>query len=345
MIAIADGVRDAAIESALAAPAGDRSSIVFSLALLGAALVHLLLILTVSFEMPAPEPKPLPQEALELLILNDPGTPTDEPAPDAALSQLSRAGVATGRDAPDALRPDPAEPPDALIEGPDVPPVIEAASVAPDPVETLIETPPPLPPPPEPIEPAAPEPPEVLAVEEPPDSPEPSLAPPALPEPVEAEPPPPAPRIDAGQILASRNQEIARLTASLEARSAAYASRVRRKSVSASTQEYRYASYLGAWARKVERIGNLNYPQAAKEQHIYGSLILHVAVRSDGSVEQIRVVRSSGYDLLDQAAVRIVELAAPYAPFPPDIAAETDALDIIRTWQFLRGGRLGWESQ
>jgi protein TonB len=93
----------------------------------------------------------------------------------------------------------------------------------------------------------------------------------------------------------------------------------------------------------VERIGNLNYPKAAKDQHLSGSLILHVAVRADGSVESVRVVRSSGYDLLDRAAIRIVELAGPYAPFPPDIAAETDVLDIVRTWQFLRGGRLGWE--
>lgn len=340
MTAIADGARDAAIPRALGPPAADRSSIVFSLALLGAALAHLFLILTVSFEMPDPEPKPLPQEALELLILKEPGTPTDEPAPDAALSQLSRAGVSTGPEAPDSVWPDLAEPVDAPTEGPDVPPASRAEPVESEIAATLVESPvPELPPPENPVEPETPE---VLAVEQPRDSPpEPSLAPPALPEPVETEPP----RIDAAQILASRNQEIARLTASLEARSAAYANRVRRKSVSASTQEYRYASYLGAWARKVERIGNLNYPQAAKEQHIYGSLILHVAVRSDGSVEQIRVVRSSGYDLLDQAAVRIVELAAPFAPFPPDIAAETDALDIIRTWQFLRGGRLGWESQ
>jgi protein TonB len=150
--------------------------------------------------------------------------------------------------------------------------------------------------------------------------------------------------VDAAGILASRSQEIARLTASLEARTAAYASRERRRSVSASTREFRYASYLAAWASKVERIGNLNYPEQAKERRIYGNLILHVAVRRDGSVEQIRVVRSSGYDLLDLAAKRIVELGAPYAEFPADIAAETDVLDIVRTWQFQRGGRLGWEN-
>jgi protein TonB len=56
------------------------------------------------------------------------------------------------------------------------------------------------------------------------------------------------------------------------------------------------------------------------------------------------VVRSSGHDVLDQAAVRIVQLAAPFAPFPPDIAAETDVLDITRTWQFQRNNRLGWDN-
>jgi protein TonB len=196
---------------------------------------------------------------------------------------------------------------------------------------------------PDPTETAEPSAPELATIArlEPPPEPAPEAKPETLPDPdpmVAREMP-----VDAAAILASRGQEIDRLTANLQAKTAAYASRVRRKSVSASTREFRYASYLGAWARKVERIGNLNYPQAARDQRMFGSLILHVAVRSDGSVEQIRVVRSSGYDLLDEAAVRIVELAAPYAPFPPDIAAETDVLDIVRTWQFLRGGGLGWE--
>jgi protein TonB len=77
---------------------------------------------------------------------------------------------------------------------------------------------------------------------------------------------------------------------------------------------------------------------------MYGNLILHVAVRADGNIERVRVLRSSGFDLLDEAAVKIVELAAPYAPFPPDIRAEADVLDITRTWQFLSSNRLGWEN-
>jgi protein TonB len=101
---------------------------------------------------------------------------------------------------------------------------------------------------------------------------------------------------------------------------------------------------MEGWRRKVERIGNLNYPREARELGLFGSLILHVAVRSDGSIEGIRVVRSSGHEVLDQAAVRIVELAAPFAPFPPNIKRETDVLDITRTWQFQRNHQLGWDN-
>jgi protein TonB len=100
---------------------------------------------------------------------------------------------------------------------------------------------------------------------------------------------------------------------------------------------------MEAWRRKVERIGNLNYPKAARELGLFGSLILHVVVRADGELVGVRVVRSSGHDVLDQAAVHIVELAAPFAPFPDSIAAETDVLDITRVWQFQRNHRLGWD--
>jgi protein TonB len=143
------------------------------------------------------------------------------------------------------------------------------------------------------------------------------------------------------QLFASRDQEIAHLTAELARKTQAYAKLPKRKSISASTKEYKYAAYLDAWRRKVERIGNLNYPDEAKRQNLHGSLILHVAVRSDGSVEQVRVLRSSGHKLLDDAAVRIVRLAAPYSPFPQEINKETDILDITRTWQFLRSNQLG----
>jgi protein TonB len=147
----------------------------------------------------------------------------------------------------------------------------------------------------------------------------------------------------ASQLLTSKKMEIARLTAELERSKEAYAKLPKRKAISASTKEYKYASYLDAWRRKVERIGNLNYPDQAKRDRLYGNLVLHVAVKSDGSVDQIRVLHSSGHKILDDSAIRIVRLAAPFSPFPNEIRKETDILDITRTWQFLRSGKLNAE--
>ncbi len=143
--------------------------------------------------------------------------------------------------------------------------------------------------------------------------------------------------------MASRSDEIIRLNQELERKSAAYANRPRRKAISASTAEYKYAAYLNAWRRKVERIGNLNYPDEARRKKLYGNLVLHVAVQADGSIANIRILHSSGETVLDEAAIRIVQLSAPFAPFPRDIRAETDVLDITRTWQFLSSNRLGWK--
>lgn len=151
----------------------------------------------------------------------------------------------------------------------------------------------------------------------------------------------PLPKGSVADILASRGEEIAKLSAKIAAETSAHANRPRRKSISASTQEYHYASYLEAWRRKVEAVGNLNYPEEAKRRQLYGNLILRVGVRADGSLEEVLVLRSSGSPILDDAAVRIVHLAAPFAPFPPDIRRETDLLDITRTWQFLSNNRFG----
>lgn len=145
----------------------------------------------------------------------------------------------------------------------------------------------------------------------------------------------------ASQLLANVQQEIESLTAELDRKTHLYAKHPRRKAISAATREHKYAAYLEAWRRKVENVGNLNYPEEARRHRIYGDLILHVAVRADGSVENVRVVRSSGHSVLDNAAIGIVELAAPFAPFPQSIKADVDILDITRTWQFMRGDRLG----
>jgi protein TonB len=159
-------------------------------------------------------------------------------------------------------------------------------------------------------------------------------------------PPPPKPTVNAkprtrlDQLLASTQKEIDRLTAELDRRTLSASRQERRKAVNASTQEYLYASYLEAWRSKVERIGNLNYPDEAKRRKLYGNLLMHVAVRADGSVERIQIRRSSGHKLLDDAAVRIVRMSAPFAPFPPEMREEVDVLDITRTWQFLDGNNL-----
>jgi periplasmic protein TonB len=147
-------------------------------------------------------------------------------------------------------------------------------------------------------------------------------------------------RINTAQLIASTNQEISRLTAELNRKTKAYAKRPRRKFVSASTKEYKYSNYLDAWRRKVERIGNINYPDEARRKKLYGHLVLHVALRANGTIFEIRVRKSSGHKVLDDAAIRIVRLAAPYAPFPAEIRKEVDVLDITRTWQFLSSNRL-----
>lgn len=119
-----------------------------------------------------------------------------------------------------------------------------------------------------------------------------------------------------------------------------YQKRPRRKFVSARTREHKYAAYMEAWRARVEQVGNLNYPEQAKAQRLSGQLVLDVELKPDGSVNLVTVARPSGFTLLDDAAVRIVHLAGPYTPFPPEIARETDILHITRTWQFLNGNQL-----
>ena len=133
---------------------------------------------------------------------------------------------------------------------------------------------------------------------------------------------------------AQLEQERARLNAEISRDWQDLQKRPRRKFLNARTQEYKYAAYMDAWRAKVERIGNLNYPEEAKRRHLTGDLVLEVTLRPDGSVGNMNVRRSSGHKLLDDAAMRIVELAAPFASFPPDIRAETDEISITRTWKF-----------
>jgi len=294
-----------------------------------AVLLHLLLLLGVGFKMP--EPRERPPGGIELLIVQQTGSGQMPPTPESVPAQADRAGE-TMVPLPELDEPQPA----AVSDGADSvddsdqmkpePPMAELLP-APEPASEPTPEPEQAPKPEQPLLEPEHERPELLTTEHP-----------------AASTKDIAPKVSAADILASRSAEIERLTARIDAETSAYASRARRKAISTSTREYRYATYMEAWRRKVERIGNLNYPEEAKRLGLYGSLILHVAVRADGSLDSVRVVRSSGQQVLDQAAVRIVELAAPYAPFPPDISAETDILDITRTWQFQRNNQLGWDN-
>jgi protein TonB len=140
--------------------------------------------------------------------------------------------------------------------------------------------------------------------------------------------------------LMQRTLEAMRLEAQIAKDMDAYQKRPKRRFVGARAEEYRFARYVEDWRLKIERIGNLNYPEAARQLRLYGNLLLTVSIRADGSVEDVRVERSSGQRVLDAAAVRIVEMAAPFAPLPPDIRRDTDILHITRTWTFTKGDEL-----
>ena len=138
--------------------------------------------------------------------------------------------------------------------------------------------------------------------------------------------------------LVHNSLKMAALSSAVQRKLELRASRPRRTFISANTRAYRYAAYMEAWRKKVERVGNLNYPEEARRRKISGQLVLDVALNADGKINQITIRNSSGHKVLDDAAIRIVELAAPYAPFPDAIRAETDVLHITRTWQFLYQG-------
>jgi protein TonB len=145
---------------------------------------------------------------------------------------------------------------------------------------------------------------------------------------------------DNGDELVQKALEMARLEAQIDKNWDDYQKLPRRKFIGARTQEYRFAQYIEDWRVKVERIGNLNYPEQARRQQIFGKLQLSVSIRADGSVESIEVSKSSGHRILDAAAMRIVKLAAPYSPLPPSITKDVDILTITRTWSFTPADRL-----
>jgi periplasmic protein TonB len=148
----------------------------------------------------------------------------------------------------------------------------------------------------------------------------------------------PAPQtLPTSRELIEQSLEAARLAAEVERQAQAYAKRPKKKFISANTREYEYAAYMRAWVARVERIGNLNYPEEARRRNLSGQLVLTVAVARDGAVKSIDVVQPSGHPLLDDAAIRTVQLASPFGPLP-ETKERVDELYITRTWQFLPGG-------
>ena len=155
----------------------------------------------------------------------------------------------------------------------------------------------------------------------------------------EAEEQPEQVETPSGRDLASNALAMARLEGEIAKNIDEYNKRPRKKNIGTRADEYRFAQYVETWRQKVERVGTLNYPEAAKGK-LYGSLTLSLLVRSDGSVERVEINRSSGHKVLDDAARRIVMMAGPYAAFPPEISRDTDILEITRVWRFTSSNAL-----
>ena len=281
----------------------DRLGLTLSLAI----LAHGMLILGVTFI--EEDQAPARYDTMEIVLVRQKSPPPEEAR---ALAQASLAGGGETADPvqPSSPLPDPglSTPPARPTPEPPAPAPAEAA-----PTETA--------------PPGSDNPPEIAVPDD--------SGPPA---PVETAAKPaeqtPEKTPSATALLAS-SFRIAALSANIRQKLETRAQRPRRKFISASTKEYRYAAYMEAWRAKVERMGNLNYPEEARQRKLSGSLLLEVALNANGTINEIMIRRSSGEKILDDAAIRIVELAAPYAPFPQKIKQETGVLHIIRTWQFM----------
>jgi protein TonB len=146
----------------------------------------------------------------------------------------------------------------------------------------------------------------------------------------------PEPPLPSAALLMQESMTMAKLQPGIQRDRESQSKLPRRKWISANTREYEYAAYMQAWVAKVERVGNLNYPEEIRRLKLTGDLVMTVGLNRDGSVESIDIQRSSGLPQLDQAATRIVRLAGPYSPLPDHINAAVDVLHITRTWRFSR---------
>ncbi|WP_440996456.1 TonB family protein [Arhodomonas sp. SL1] len=304
--------------------------------LLLSALVHGLVVFAVGLSWDPPEPRPSPP-MLDLTLVTTP-----QPAPVEDAERIAAEDQAGGgeRTSPDAARgipapgrplPAPAEPvpvsppleqpqqPSALDEPPQPAPEDPAPAAA----DTSADT--------SPERPGEAEP-EVVRARE-------ATATPADrggEEPAAAEPDEPA--VEAGQLLASSRELVSRGAFGEDDRPAESEFPDRRR-ITARTREHAAAEYMRGWIDKVERVGNLNYPAEARQRGLSGRLILEVILRPDGSVVDTRLLEPSPHSLLDAAALRIVDLAAPFAPVPDAVLQGSEQLVITRTWEFRQGQR------
>lgn len=146
--------------------------------------------------------------------------------------------------------------------------------------------------------------------------------------------------------LFERSQQIAKLSAEINKLKNAYQQTPKKTWLDGiNAKEYRFASYMDAWRIKVEKVGNLNYPEAVTRKKLSGSLLLLVEINPDGSIYSAKILRSSGHSELDRAALRIVNMAAPFPPLTKDILKDTDILQIPRVWRFQHGSRLQTSTQ
>jgi protein TonB len=167
----------------------------------------------------------------------------------------------------------------------------------------------------------------------------------AVPAPKQADPTLPAPLAPpnvSGLDLASSALAVARLEGQIAKNIDDYNKRPRKKFIGARTEEYKPAQYIEDWRQKIERVGNLNYPQEAKGR-LSGSLVVYVEIKSNGELATAEIQRSSGHKVLDQAALKIVRMSAPFGSFTPEMREQFDILAFARTWTFTSADKLSSE--
>jgi len=266
-------------------------------------LVHAAIIFGVSFHMPDP-PKPRTSQTLDIVLVKTRAEKAPE-NPD-FLAQADQIG---GGNVKDKTRPTSKNPGETPSEG------------------NFVKDKPSVAPAPEPIKPKKKS---ILSVNKPAKKKAPKL--------VKKKKPLPKNKPDlVADYVADLQKQIVDMEAELDEQQKMYAKRPKATYITASTRRTPDAMYLKAWTKKIERIGNLNYPDEARRQKLEGQLILTVALSPDGNIINVKISKSSGHKVLDDAARRIVELAAPFAKVPEDVLQGNNRLVITRTWQFSHG--------